>query len=81
MPAAAGCVVIVRCYLRKFFGDALYREPGDALALVGAVAADPERLVEVPARAATSSTRECWIEGTKFQAYSASSRPELRFRK
>lgn len=49
--AAAGCVVIVPPYFKRTFGDAcLYCEPGDALALVRAVSADPRRFAELSAR-------------------------------
>jgi hypothetical protein len=48
---AAGCVVIVPPYFRRTFGDAcLYCEPGDALALVRAISADPHRFAELSSR-------------------------------
>lgn len=45
--AAAGCVVIVPPYFQRTFGDAcIYCEPADALALVRATAAEPQRFAE-----------------------------------
>jgi hypothetical protein len=49
--AAAGCIVILHPYLRRTFGEAgLYCQPGEALDLIRAIAADRARFAAVSAR-------------------------------